>query len=210
MNIDDGLINSILYNAPACESDSDCNSGACVADTATGRKYCKPCVISGEPPGGNPSACCSAVSTYDAESEECVLKEEVQNGDEELRSGGIIARGSSSKAMGITVAAASLLALSMLSRAMNAIPATGAFGSVVGGIISVLAVAGSVFLTFMYKGFLMHPLFIFVVILMFNSGFFFVGFVLPIIEFIVVIEVVRTLTGALGEQIDLIQVFRVV
>jgi len=67
-----------------------------------------------------------------------------------------------------------------------------------------------VLLTKFPLGFIMNPLVLLLGILRLNMDFLFVGFILPVIEFIVIIEFVRTLTSSMGEPIDFIQVFRVI
>lgn len=206
----DALINSYLYNAPTCSEDLECNSNKCV-HTNQGN-FCEPCILTGDvPEGANPSICCSKVSFYDQNSGQCKINPNLDTGDPNgFGKGGIIAKGTSTPDYGLTMFIGVSTTLALISSILSRIPYfSNVAGSLSGIIMMVLSIKSAFILSSL--SFIVNPIVVFIVlVLMNNVDFFFVGMILPIIEFITIIEFTRTLTASMGEPIDLIQVIRVV
>ncbi|GEM_PF-5533003 len=215
VKIDDVQINSYLYNTPTCEKNDDCASNECkpVDPNNPSRKFCTPCVLVGEPPNGDSSKCCY-ISKF--EDNKCEIKDEYEEKPELLgnRSGGIIAKGATPASYGVTMFVGTMATLGALSVVLSGVgtilPKVGQVTSVLSGLIASVVSIASVFISITHISFIAHPLFAFIITLLLNGDFFFVGFILPVVEFIVMIEFIRTLSSSMGEPVDLIQVFRVI
>jgi len=214
-------IDSILYNAPTCTVDEECNSGKCV--TIGSNNYCQVCVLAGKIPDNSDGnvVCCSKVSKFDQVSRECILKDEtgfmgtlfsdgnstenINEASKQFGKGGIVTKSSSINNMGLVITYFVIMVLAAFSLFPTLGFATGIFSLFTGG---ALVVGG--LLTTVFGGILLNPLMTFVGLLLYNSKFFFVGFILPAIEFIVLIEFIRVLTGSMGESIDITDIFKVI
>ncbi|MGC8923882.1 MAG: hypothetical protein ACP5KJ_01665 [Candidatus Micrarchaeia archaeon] len=207
VKIDDALLNSYLYNTPVCEFDDDCNSGVCQQIGA--RKYCAPCILTGDlPKDGDPSMCCNKTSIYN--DGKCELKSDIENDPDSLKAGGIISRGVTPSSYGLLTSVGVLAILGVASKTLSLLPGVDRVVSAVTGLAVLIFQLGAALITISPFSFIMHPLFTLVILLAMNTDFFFIGFVLPVIEFIILIELIRTLTASIGEPIDIIQVFRVI
>ncbi len=210
---DEGLLNSFLYNSPKCAADLECNSNKCIVDGGAG--YCQPCILTGDiPDGADSSVCCSKVSV--AIDGQCKIKEGIDPEDpNQFGKGGIIAKGTTTPDYGLTmfIGVSTTLAVAgkFIAPLLGKIP--GKFGGIaraISGSFVLLFTVGSVIFFNQFTSFILNPIITFLVMIMMNLDFFFVGMILPIVEFITIIEFTRTLTASMGEPIDLIQVIRVI
>ncbi len=208
-SIDISTITKYTYNIDECTNDDECASGVCEeVNSEVDNKVlhvCKPCIIEGK--ANSDSACC-AVSVY--EDGECKLKGDGLSDDAKLslikKKGGIIVDNgtpgfSISKVLEIMMGGFVLLGgVPIAGKIMALIPSS--IASMIGLGLSILASLG-------VMGILTSPILIVIVAIIANTDLMFFGFLLPIIEFIILIEFLRVVTGALGSSIDLLQVYRV-
>lgn len=209
---DEAMLNSFLYNSPMCDDPADCqqncNSQNYVVDTTGGitRYFCAPCILVGKPPDDDPSLCCPKVSKYS--DGVCSIPDDTD--PETMGSGGIIAAGATPAGYGITYFIGASFILLIGSRLLGSIPLLDVFSNAIAGALITIMQIGMAVVYKLNLGLIVNPLAVMGIILFFNSNFFFVGFVLPILEFVVMVEFVRTLTGSLGEPIDIIQLLKVI
>jgi hypothetical protein len=208
-------LDSVIYSSPICNTDEECNSNSCIlSDPANSesQKYCAPCILMGElPQGATRDICCEKTSVYDVANKQCVIrmstKEDVGELDDEATKtgkGGIITRPGEVENMGFVSFFAVILLLVVSSFIFPTVlaPLTSLAG------IAIKVVSGG--LTFAGVKFLAGPITTFIVLVFINTKFFFLGFILPIIQFIIIIEFVRVLTGSMGESINIMDMFKVI
>lgn len=215
LGIDNVQLDSIIYNAPTCETDDECNSNSCVGSGDV--KYCEPCILVGDIPEGAPTnLCCSKVSIL--KDNACVLNlpsdlsdtDALTQSAEKFGKGGIITESSSVQNFGMIALFATIIFVVLMNLLISFSIATGIGGfilailSVAFGTVTVAA--GSLPILSMF----LHPISSFVVVLIYNSKYFFLGFILPAVQFIILVEFVRVLTGSMGESIDIMDLFKVI
>ncbi|MCX8200185.1 MAG: hypothetical protein N3G76_01825 [Candidatus Micrarchaeota archaeon] len=212
INPDDAMLNSLLYNSPMCNGPQDCldtcNSGAYITDTSDGgtRYFCAPCILVGTPPGNDGSLCCQKTSKF--KNGVCEMDDSIP--PEKLGSGGIIAKGAKPEGYGLTYFIGASVIFTVGAKILDNIPIVSKLANAVSATLIVLMQIGLVVAYKLGLGIIMNPVAVMAIILVFNSNFFFLGFILPMIEFVIMVEFVRTLTGSLGEPIDIIQLLKVI
>ncbi|MEM3364367.1 MAG: hypothetical protein QXS93_02545 [Candidatus Micrarchaeia archaeon] len=208
---DDAMLNSLLYNSPLCNDPQDCisscNSEAYEIDTSGGnmRYFCAPCILVGTPPNNDGSLCCKKTSIY--KDGQCEMQDIEP---EKMGSGGIIAKGAKPEGYGLTYFIGASLIFTIGTKLLNNVPLVSKLTNAISGALIVLMQTGMVVAYKFGLGIIMNPIAIMAILLALNTNFFFLGFILPMIEFVIVIEFVRTLTGSLGEPIDVIQLLKVI
>lgn len=216
-------LDSYIYNSPQCSSDDECNSGECVP--AGGVSYCKPCIFLGEIPEGSILECCAKSSKLDEGffGNKCVLdfpddfSVDTAEGEEMMKAkignGGIITS-SQNFSDSILFAVFAVVAVALLCKVLIAVFATTVISSLVGLITGTIGMIFGVTVGAVSSvpglNLALHPVVTFVGLLLLNSKFFFLGFILPIIQFIILVEFVRVLTGSMGESIDIMDLFKVI
>ncbi len=210
---DVGQVNSMLYNAPSCSDATDCqqncNSEIGLLDPATKKYTCSPCVLSGPPPNGDSTLCCKKVSELKGST--CEIKSSInQDNPDSMGRGGIIAQGATPTGYIATMGIGAIAGMSAISLAASKIPKVGTAVTAITGAFTVMFQLGATFLGRSFLGFLVNPISLFIAIMFFNSQFLFLGFILPMIEFVVMVELVRTVTASMGEPIDVVQLLKVI
>ncbi len=212
LGTDNIQLDSMIYNAPVCTSDDECNSGSCVGP-AEGTKYCAPCILMGTIPEGAPSnPCCKpGVSKKSDDGEECILvvNEEVEH-EEAIKNhgkGGIIVSPKKVDNIGMISSFATIAFITLLTLLGSF---TGIVGSILGFIGIILGVGTTTMSSIPMLSIIFSPVTSFILLMMYNSKFFFLGFILPAVQFIIIIEFVRVLTGSMGESIDIMDLFKVI
>ena len=209
-SIDISTITKYTYNIDQCESDEECASGVCEKITDQNNKIikvCQPCILEGQ--AKDPKSCC-AQSTY--KDGECTIDDTGLTDDKKKelmkKKGGIIVDGgtpglSLSKTIEIIVGAFTLMRMTPIGIIK------GAAGSMISAIASIMGIGLAIVTALGLVGVLTNPIVIIATAIIINTDLMFFGLLLPIIEFIILVEFLRVITGALGSTIDLIQVYRV-
>ncbi len=230
--IDPTVVSKYVYNLAECNGGDECASGVCepVKVTVDGKvetkHFCKPCVLEGSVK--DPTACCS-ISKYEDDS--CVVSD-LGDSDNIKKKGGLIL---SSSTPGLSISkmvfwtATVIIGASVIGKAGVGLSATmsgklGKIGTAVGTALSkttsFISKLGKSFGALIFiigvtldqmglVGFVLNPLVMYLIVMLLNADFLFLGILLPVIEFIILIEFLRVVTGSLGSQIDLLQVYRV-
>lgn len=216
LGVDNLQLDSILYNAPTCTTNAECNSNSCVGTGDV--KYCKPCILTGKiPDGASQDLCCSKVSKLDVDDNECVLKLPGDLSDDEaleevggnFGKGGIITEPKSVQNLLLIGIFVTIIFIIL----MKVLVTFGILSGVVGFFTGLLGLAFGTITTVLSGTALtviLHPITMFIVLLIYNSKYFFLGFILPAVQFIILVEFVRVLTGSMGESIDIMDLFKVI
>lgn len=226
LGVDTLVLDSVIYNAPECNSNSECNSNKCVpvGSSQNQKSFCQPCILQGSvPKSAGADLCCAKTSKYDASKNECVLsfdvfeelniqdtnkdniKDLIESSSAKFGKGGIISSSGNIQ----NIAPTALFATIGFFIFLTVFSIMGVGAAVTGFLLGGLSVIGMFAATF-GGGLLLHPLMTFIYIFLLNSKFFFVGFILPAIEFIIIIEFIRVFTGSMGESIDIMDIFKVI
>jgi len=213
ITIDEGQLNSLLYNAPTCSDLQDCQqnctSGSGYLDPNTGTYYCNPCILSGPPPEGDSSLCCSKVSVFKDGS--CELGKNINVDDpKSMGRGGIIVEGATPEGYITTIGTGLIIGMAVLLSVGSMIPGIGKATNAISGAITLLLQLGASFIGRSFLTFIMNPLTLFGIVVIMNGSFLMLGFILPMIEFIILVELIRTTTASLGEPIDVVQLLKVI
>ncbi len=217
LGIDNVQLDSIIYNAPTCTTNDECNSNSCVESGSGGVKYCEPCILLGEIPDNAPqNICCSKVS--ELKGNECVLKmpadmdnnDALQQTGESFGKGGIITEPSSIQNLLLVGILFTIVFMVLMKVLVSVGVLSGLVGFITGFLGFAFGAGTAVSASVPGLSLLLHPVALFIGVLIYNSKFFFLGFILPAVEFIVLIEFVRVLTGSMGESIDIMDLFKVI
>lgn len=216
-------LDSIIYNAPVCQEDDECNSLDCrsISSTST-TKYCSPCILSGDVPEGlGGEVCCAKVSLYNEEKNSCDLKSPgdlfsgaFEGGEDEdiitktsgaYGKGGIISTSRTPENMILVTFTSVVLGLLVMAGVGLFFPAVAGIMGMMTGLLSLAGIFTSLFFGFMFK-----PTLVFMGLVLLNFKFFFIGFILPAVQFVIMVEFVRVFTGSMGESINIMDLFKVI
>jgi hypothetical protein len=204
-------LDSMIFNAPVCVEHEECNSGKCVGPDG-GKKFCEPCILAGAiPEGADGSICCKeGVSKHSEDGAECelIVPDEIEDKSlDNYGKGGIMTAPKNVENTGLVTLYATLVFMIVLS----VISTISTFAGMILGLFGVILGAVTVGLgNVSLISFIFHPIASFIALIIYNSKFFFLGFILPAVQFIIIIEFVRVLTGSMGESIDIMDMFKVI